>query len=323
MTKKNSKKEVIKPEVVTEKNQEEKKGLSSVFFLLLLLFGLLAFDYYNQVEDNKPIIVGSNNFTGNEIDLQGIKVVNNENDLKDLLKELSLQDGIDYDGYSSFGRAEMMIDDVAMVQSKSLGVANDVEESGSSSSRSSDFSKTNNQEENVDEADIVKTDGKYIYTLSQNRIVIVDVSPIENSKVIKTIKFDEENKVQNFLVNENKIIVFSNSYETEMRVSKYSFVPEEFYVSKSNLEVFEFDGKNLNSIENISTSGNYYDARMIGNYVYFISKEYSYSNNVVPYLYKNDIKVMPSVYYFDIMPYNSKVYNTITSINLNDLNEVN
>ena len=37
----------------------------------------------------------------------------------------------------------------------------------------SDYSTTNTQEENVDEADIVKTDGEYIFYVSNNKVFIV------------------------------------------------------------------------------------------------------------------------------------------------------
>lgn len=42
---------------------------------------------------------------------------------------------------------------------------------------SNDHSGTNNQEENVDEADILKTDGDYIYTVSGKVLSIVRAFP--------------------------------------------------------------------------------------------------------------------------------------------------
>jgi len=44
-------------------------------------------------------------------------------------------------------------------------------------SASNDFSGTNNQQANVDEADILKTDGEYIYTISGNILSIVKAYP--------------------------------------------------------------------------------------------------------------------------------------------------
>ena len=40
-----------------------------------------------------------------------------------------------------------------------------------------DFSGTNNQEKNVDEADLLKTDGTYIYTISGGVLSIIRAYP--------------------------------------------------------------------------------------------------------------------------------------------------
>ncbi len=49
-----------------------------------------------------------------------------------------------------------------------------------------DYSLTNTQEEDVDEADIVKTDGEYIYVLSGEELVIADAWPPELAHVVST-----------------------------------------------------------------------------------------------------------------------------------------
>ena len=43
------------------------------------------------------------------------------------------------------------------------------------SSSNNEYSRTNVQVENVDEADIIKTDGEYIYSLSEDKVVITNV----------------------------------------------------------------------------------------------------------------------------------------------------
>src|SRR5262245_57226938 len=47
-------------------------------------------------------------------------------------------------------------------------------ESGAGAKGASDYSQTNVQVQGVDEADFVKNDGKYIYTLTANVLTIVD-----------------------------------------------------------------------------------------------------------------------------------------------------
>ena len=55
--------------------------------------------------------------------------------------------------------------------------------------RRREHSTTNIQVEGVDEADIVKTDGNYIYYISNNRVVVVDVRNPENLKIASEIVY--------------------------------------------------------------------------------------------------------------------------------------
>ena len=53
-----------------------------------------------------------------------------------------------------------------------------------------DYSKTNTQVQGVDEADIVKTDGSYIYVLTGNQIKIVRVNG-PDMKILSSISFPD------------------------------------------------------------------------------------------------------------------------------------
>lgn len=54
----------------------------------------------------------------------------------------------------------------------------------------SDFSGTNTQEADVDEADLVKTDGQYLYVLEGSDLVIVDAWPAERTRVVSRTSVD-------------------------------------------------------------------------------------------------------------------------------------
>ena len=62
-------------------------------------------------------------------------------------------------------------------------------EIGGSSTASKDYSKTNIQVEGVDEADIIKTDGDYIYSISENNVIIsqANVPNIITIAIVKII----------------------------------------------------------------------------------------------------------------------------------------
>ena len=55
------------------------------------------------------------------------------------------------------------------------------------SQQTPEYSRTNVQVEEVDEADIVKCDGKYIYVVSGRSVIIVEAYPPENARVVGEI----------------------------------------------------------------------------------------------------------------------------------------
>ena len=79
-----------------------------------------------------------------------------------------------------------------------------------SESADSDYSKTNIQVEGVDEADIVKTDGEYLYIVSGRNITIVKAYPPEEAAVLSKIVV--EGSIAGIFINGDKIAVFETEY---------------------------------------------------------------------------------------------------------------
>jgi uncharacterized secreted protein with C-terminal beta-propeller domain len=89
------------------------------------------------------------------------------------------------------------------------GAAN--ESYGSSDDGGTEHSTTNTQEEGVDEGDLVKTDGEYIYAVRGEYFFIIDANPADTSNVVGQIKFNEY-LYEIYLYNDY-IIALSNSWE--------------------------------------------------------------------------------------------------------------
>jgi uncharacterized secreted protein with C-terminal beta-propeller domain len=92
------------------------------------------------------------------------------------------------------------------------------------------------------------------------------------------------------------------------------------YTQRTNAIIYDIsDRKNPLQVSNFSINGNYFQSRMIGDYVYFIVKEsiYYYNDFVdVPAIRKGEVKIMsPDVYYFD-NPGQNFVFHTIASVNI-------
>ncbi|MDF2961526.1 MAG: beta propeller protein, partial [Paenibacillus sp.] len=76
------------------------------------------------------------------------------------------------------------------------------------------YSGTNVQVEGVDESDIIKTDGSYIYQVNKNRIIITAAYPAEQMKVVQTLSFDDKNFRANELYIDDKhmVVIGGTSY---------------------------------------------------------------------------------------------------------------
>ncbi|MFC1754088.1 beta-propeller domain-containing protein [Thermoproteota archaeon] len=72
-----------------------------------------------------------------------------------------------------------------------------------------DFSQTNVQVAGVDEADIVKTDGQYIYLVTQNRFLIVDAVPATNMRVLTNSSVD--GYIRGLFINQDRLIIFEEN----------------------------------------------------------------------------------------------------------------
>jgi uncharacterized secreted protein with C-terminal beta-propeller domain len=191
------------------------------------------------------------------------------------------------------------------------------------------YSKTNVQVEGVDEADIIKTDGKYIYAVANNSLFIVEAYPAENANILSKIAF--KSSPQDIYINGDYLIVFGQDqelYNTELykglkRRSNFTF-----------LKVFDIkDRKNPREVRDLDFEGSYFNSRMIGDYIYFVTNYYSYyyiEDMPVPMIIENrkdvinkcatDKCAMPPVYYFDI-PYDNYNFTTVSAINVKDANE--
>jgi inhibitor of cysteine peptidase len=137
----------------------------------------------------------------------------------------------------------------------------------------SGYSTTNIQVVGVDEADIVKTDGQYIYVVSGQKVIIVKAYPAAQAQVLSEITV--ERSVAGIFVNGDKLVVL----EQEAFYRGYGIGAEEKiylpYVSpKTYIKVYDIsDREDPQLRRELSADGQYIGSRMIGDYVYVIVNE--------------------------------------------------
>ena len=161
-----------------------------------------------------------------------------------------------------------------------MGIKNnifvDIEDQG----KTIDYSKTNIQVKDVDEPDVVKTDGTYLYILSNSKIYIVKAYPAENAKVLSIITFEDDANVHNFFININRLIVFGASYrypaEFEEKKNKSEYFPYYWSISTTIIDIYDLANKeDPKPLKEIELDGSFFNARMIGDYIYIITSEYT------------------------------------------------
>ncbi|HDH28120.1 MAG TPA: hypothetical protein ENH13_03205, partial [Euryarchaeota archaeon] len=188
-----------------------------------------------------------------------------------------------------------------------------------------DFSTTNIQVAGVDEADIVKNDGRYIYQLAGNTVSIVDAYPAESAKLLSQIEI--EGDAQEIFINRERLIVLGNKYDETLEKRLPSPTASELvepYPGRMNREYASLFIYNIEDREapallrSVALDGYYFDSRMIGDYVYIIANEYPrYYDDVIVVPEVSDsegINLKPDVYYFDEPDY-SYSFTTIASVN--------
>jgi len=242
------------------------KSLLPVFIIAIALVALVAVSMLQE----EPIV-----------DQTQLKQFDSQSELNAFIKD-------NVEGSGFFGRFGKAIGgEIAMAETTAAGSADSA----------SDYSETNIQVQGVDEADIVKNDGKYIYVVSGNRVVIVDAYPAENMEILSEIDVSGVNQI---FINDNKLIVFANN----------------------NVYIYDVSDKENPELESeIESDGNYVDSRMIGDYVYVISNKYVNRDNPYPPIYKiNGLEEKVSATEVSYWPYpdTSYVFTSILAINVED-----
>ena len=186
----------------------------------------------------------------------------------------------------------------------------------------SDYSTTNIQVAGVDEADIVKTDGEYIYLVSGNKTIIVKAYPTEDAQILSEIEL--EGTVIGIFINGDRLVVFEQEtpyylYYDDVPVVKESYMP---YVSpKIFVKVYDVsDRENPRLQRELSANGQYVSSRMIGDYAYVVVNEPVYEEEGELSLPKihfggNETEIPATdIYYSDVSDY-YYMYTSIIAIN--------
>ncbi len=125
-------------------------------------------------------------------------------------------------------------------------------------------SETYLQVEDVDEADIVKTDGKYIYYVNTNREVVILEANEGETNLVATIGYTEiENYIHDIYLKGDKLITVGTFYKDGSENGT------------SGIVVYDIsDRSNPKVLYDFSQTGDILSSRMVGNYVYLVTNDW-------------------------------------------------
>jgi uncharacterized secreted protein with C-terminal beta-propeller domain len=246
-----------------------------------------------------------------------IKKISSQEDLNNILEATSQFERNFYN--SPMPRTMMAVDDGFMAAESEMVMDAPTAAVSKSQSGGSDYSTTNVQVENVDEPDYLKNDSKYVYIVSQNTLSIIDAYPAESSKLILKIALDIESQyIQNMFLNDDRLVIFYNGQSDDEIIPQFDFVPRRSYSSVTHALIVDVsDKENPTILKDYSIDGHFRDARMIGDYAYFVTNSnIDYQHPRLPIIMEDSIRIMtPEAFYFDNVEQFSN-FNTLTAIDI-------
>ena len=138
----------------------------------------------------------------------------------------------------------------------------------SKSSENAVYSETNVRQEGVDEADVVKTDGRYLYTLKDNgrSVAIVDTSNGELQMVI-SIPVEDDDQAREFYVNDGHLILVSE-FNQERGDGTWTYASTDTRVTTYDIT----DPEKPEKAGEVTQSGSYTSSRLTDGHLYLFTQ---------------------------------------------------
>jgi len=154
------------------------------------------------------------------------------------------------------------------------------------------YSDTNVQVAGVDEADIVKTDGKYIYVMARNSIYIAQAYPAESARILTHVAIPGFSP-QELFIEGDRLMIFGTTYyspddhpmtgqpgypaTTEPGIAKsgVAIMPYPIRGNLVSIKLYDIkDRSNPKLLKSVDIEGIYLTSRKIGSDVYFVINSY-------------------------------------------------
>ncbi|HMK45670.1 MAG TPA: beta-propeller domain-containing protein [Methanocella sp.] len=300
-------------------------GTTITVLIIVILAAAIAI-VGSSSPDNKHIIVKP------WVNGTGLEKFKSDEDLVKAFKSASASEDRSHDGYTAPASAPASAQGSAPLSAPSAAASSSYAEAASGKVASAgDYSTTNIQVAGVDEADIVKTDGQYIYAVTGSNLVIVRAYPAADASIVSNTTYDNFTP-QELFINGDRLLVFGSSYTNGYdSMDAGSTKTTSSYLcgasSMTSARLYDIsDRSNPRLLKTVDVEGNYNTARMIGDYAYFVVDTYKYvygeswtAGDIIPSYRENSGEFRPVANATDICylpPVSSSSFTTVCSIDM-------
>lgn len=236
-------------------------------------------------------------------DPKQLPVIGTQKKLDELMLDIQNNSGIYYARGGGVAVSESASISKTSSASEAPQASSAADSADGSAGGSADYSKTNVQVDGVDEADWAKTDGKFVYQISGNRVLISDITNPSSPKLAATLEYDEKDNFYpvEMYVDDRRLVVIgqhnvvtplvgggasgtgssgsgSSSPSSAPSSGKMSIMPVVPMVSTVQTKVYELDDSGKPTLKReTEIEGNYVSSRKIDSALYIVTNKYAYN----------------------------------------------
>ena len=202
-----------------------------------------------------------------EVDISGeFKQADSEEELYKTLQELEKQTG----SYARGGDI-MLLEESAEIATMDAGAADTA--ANQKVTGEADYSQTNVREAGVDEGDVVKTDGSYLYILkSSGSVRIVDIRETKMKEVAEIQPEKLNESIEDLYLDGDRRMLVTTGYESSMEEAESDMytVNRYQYTALTVYDITEREHPEMTG--RITQEGDYLQSRKNGDYVYLLTQ---------------------------------------------------
>ena len=202
-----------------------------------------------------------------EVDASGeFKQADSEEELYKTLQELEKQTG----SYARGGDV-MLLEESAEITTMDAGAADTA--ANQKVTGEADYSQTNVREAGVDEGDVVKTDGSYLYVLkSSGSVRIVDIRGTKMKEIAEIQPEKLNESIEDLYLDGDRLMLITTGYESSMEEAESDMytVNRYQYTALTVYDITEREHPEMTG--RITQEGDYRQSRKNGDYVYLLTQ---------------------------------------------------